>query len=450
MFTIMKVIQIFLYSNDFLLKNEWSDTMINEIDKRQLSPHVNLHLIKSDKFKTDLVGVYIKRPLKKEEAAKNALLTRIIERATTTYPTAKELAIKLEDLYGAVVAADVVKYGEKQVLQFKVQLPNEKLLQEEGIFEEGLAILRGILLDPLVEDGGFNKEYFENEVNNLKNEIESRVNDKMTYAMERCIEEMCSEEPYSVYQYGDIDDLENITAQSLYAHYKDLMTTSEVEICAIGDIDFDKTELQIKEALNFNVKSCVAYPAEENGSVVSAIKEVEDRFNINQGKLSIGYRTHTSMSDPLYEASVIFSYILGGGANSKLFKNVREKESLCYYIFARNEKYKSIMMISSGIEFENKDKALELINFEFEEMLRGNFTEEDLRIAKDNLKSSLNSVSDFQNSFINYYYSTILSGRPFDLEGRKAAIEGVTKEQVIKAGKRIEKDTIHFLNKEEA
>lgn len=424
--------------------------MINEIDKRQLSDNVQLHLIKSDKFKTDLIGVYIKRPLSKDEAAKNALLTRVIERATMAYPTAKDLAIKLEDLYGAVVAADVIKYGEKQVLQFKVQLPNEKLLKAEGIFEDGLNILQGILLDPLVVDGGFDKDYFENEVQNLIDEINGRVNDKMTYAMERCIEEMCADEPYHIYQYGDVEDLKNISPQSLYEHYLNVIKSSEIEICVSGDIDFDEVEKQVRETLKFEVATCVAYPAEENGKYVEQVREIEDRFNINQGKLSIGYRTHTPMDDPLYEASVIFSYILGGGANSKLFKNVREKESLCYYIFARNEKYKSIMMISSGIEFENKDKALALINHEFDEMLKGHFTEEDIRIAKDNLKSSLNSVSDFQNSFLNYYYSTILSNKVFDIEARKSAIEAVTKEDILKAGSRIEKDTIHFLNKEEA
>jgi len=424
--------------------------MINGIDKRKLSKNVNLHLVKSDKFKTDLVGVYIKRPLNQEEAAKNALLTRVIERATKTYPTAKELAVKLEELYGAVIAADVVKYGEKQVLQFKVQLPNEKLLQEKGIFESGLEILKDILFNPLVENGGFNKDYFENEVNNLRDEIQGRINDKMSYAMERCLEEMCADEPYRIYQYGSVEDLEGITPESLYEHFLKVMTTSEVEICVSGDIDFDATEETVKKALPFTVDQVVPYPNEENGKTVESVKEIEEKFNINQGKLSIGYRTHTPMTDPLYEASVIFAYILGGGANSKLFKNVREKESLCYYIFARNEKYKSIMVIGSGIEFENKDKTLALIDKEFNEMLEGNFTDEDLRIAKDNLKSSLNSISDFQNSFLNYYYSTILSGKAFDIEARKNTIENVTKEDVIKAGMRIEKDTVHFLNKEEA
>lgn len=423
--------------------------MINKIDKRQLSDHVQLHLVKSDKFKTDLIGVYIKRPLRTEEAAKNALLTRVIERASSTYPTSKELAIQLEELYGAVVAADVVKYGEKQVLQFKVQLPNEKLLQEEGIFESGLSILQDILFNPLIVDDGFHKEYFENEVNNLKDEIQGRINDKMTYAMERCIEEMCENEPYRVYQYGAVEDLKDITPESLYSHYKEVMASSEIEICVSGDIDFNQVENQIRKGLPFLINDMVTYDEDANHVLVNQVKEIEERFNINQGKLSIGYRTHTAMTDPLYEASVVFSYILGGGANSKLFKNIREKESLCYYIFARNEKYKSIMLIGSGIEFENKDRTLKLIDQEFEEMLKGNFTEEDLRIAKDNLKSSLNSISDFQNSFLNYYYSTILSGRPFDIEGRKAAIEAVTKEDVIKAGMRIEKDTVHFLNKEE-
>lgn len=424
--------------------------MINGIDKRQLSENVNLHLVKSDKFKTDLVGVYIKRPLNQEEAAKNALLIRVIERATMNHPTSKQLTIKLEELYGAVIAADVIKYGEKQILQFKVQLPNEKLLQEEGIFDQGLEMLREILLDPFVENGGFNKEYFDSEVHNLKDEIESRINDKMSYAMDRCIEEMCADEPYSIYQYGAIEDLEDITPVSLYEHYKKVMTTSEIEICVSGDIDFDKTEAQIKRVLDFKVPTCVVYTKEENGHRVDTVREVEEKFNVNQGKLTIGYRTHTSMNDPLYEASVIFSYILGGGGNSKLFKNVREKESLCYYIFARNEKYKSIMIIGLGIEFENKDKALTLIDREFDDMLKGNFTDEDLRIAKDNLKASLNSISDFQNSFINYYYSTILSNKTFDIEARKAAIESVTKEEVLEAGMRIEKDTVHFLNKEEA
>jgi len=352
-------------------------------------------------------------------------------------------------MYGSGFYSDFIKYGEKQVIQFKIQMPNPKHVLDDNLFEEILDILNEVINNPLAENGAFNKEYFDNEVKNLRDEILGRVNDKMNYAYERSVEIMCQDEPFRINELGDLENLKEITPENLYAHYMNILKESDIDICAIGDIDFDHAENLIREKLIFNVEKSIEYPKEIISVDVDKVKIFEEKFKVQQGKIAIGYRSNTAVYDELYEASILFANILGGGANSKLFKNVREKESLCYYINARNEKYKAIMIISSGIEFDNYHKVIELIDVEFKNMIEGEFTDEDMKIAKDNMISNLNAISDYPNTFMNYYYSTVISGGKFNIEERKKTIASITKNEVIEAGKRIVKDTVYFLNKED-
>lgn len=421
--------------------------MLKRLNSIDIEQSVRFHTIKSDKFKTNLIGIYIQRPLLKEEATKNALLSEILTKATKSYPVFMNLSRKLENLYGTIIVSNVVKKGEKQVIQFKMQVPNQKYIENKNILKESLEIFNEILNKPAEENGGFIKKYFQQEKENLKEKIKSRINDKMKYAVDRCVEEMCHDEAFSIYEYGSLEELEKIDEVSLFNHYQRVLKTSPIDIFLIGDIEEEKSRELIIENIDFQRGNVISIPREKIEKKIMKIKEIEENLNINQGKLTLGYRTNIPYESELYESSIIFSNILGGGPNSKLFKNVREKESLCYYVFSKIDKFKSLMLISSGIEFKNFIKTKDLIRHEVAEIQKGNFTEDDIEIAKKSIITSIKSLTDAPNMLMDFYYSQVLSGVKEDLDGIIAKIEAVNRNSIIEAGKKIELDTIYFLNK---
>jgi predicted Zn-dependent peptidase len=423
--------------------------LLKILEQTELSKSVRLHVIKSNKFKTNLIGVYIRRPLKKEEATKNALLSMLLTKGIKEYPSFLELNRKLEDLYGGILISDVAKKGEKHILKIKMQLPNSKYINNKDILKEGLQIINGVLNKQVIHDGGFKKESFLQEKANLREKIEGRINDKMRFAVDRCVEVMCEDENYSIYEYGSVEDLDKIDEKGLYEYYQNVLCTSPMDIFIVGDVEEDKVKELFKETLQFKRDDIITMPREEISKKITDIKEAEDRFNINQGKLTLGYRTNIPYDSELYESSIIFSNILGGGPNSKLFKNVREKESLCYYIFSRIDKFKSIMLVGSGVEFENFEKTKKLVIEEVDSLKDGNFTEEDIDIAKKSIITSIESLTDTPNVLMDFLYSQILSDSLDNIENIIEKIKSADKESILAAGKKFELDTIYFLSKEE-
>lgn len=422
--------------------------MLRILDQIEMNDSVRLHVIKADKFKTNLIGIYIRRPLSKEEATKNSLLSMLLNKGTKEYPSFIELNRKLEDLYGSILVSKVTKKGEKQIINLKMQMPNSKYINDKNILKEGLRILNDIINNSLVENGAFKKDSFNQEKDNLKEKIKGRINDKMRFAVDRCVEEMCDEENYSIYEYGDIDELDKIDEKSLYEYYQNIIMTSPIDIFIVGDVEEDKVKSMFSESIKIRRGDIINIPREEITKEIAKVKEAEDRFNINQGKLTLGYRTNIPYESKLYESSILFSNILGGGPNSKLFKNVREKESLCYYIFSKVDKFKSIMLVSSGVEFENFEKTKELIRKEVNSLIEGNFTEDDIEIAKKSVITSIKSLTDTPNMLMDFLYSQILSNSLDTIENIIKKIEAVNKESIIEAGKKFELDTIYFLNEE--
>lgn len=414
-----------------------------------LADGLRLHIVETAKFKTDLFGVFIQRPIDEREATRNTLLTRILEQGTSTYATQQELQHKLDELYGAVLACDVNKYGAKHVMQFKLQVPGYKHVGDQNILRNAMVLLHEVVTSPVMEKGQFNDRIFETEVRNLREEIQGRINDKMAYAVDRCIELMCEDEPYRHYTYGSVEELDRLRNKELMDHYKEVLATSPVDIVVVGDVDPLHIEKIAKETFKLesrSIREVLHAPVLNDIDDVRAFDEV---YPVKQGKLTLGYRTGLPYHHRLYEAGLMFSSILGGGASSKLFRNVREKESLCYYIFSRIEKYKGIMMVSSGIDPDNRERVLELIENDFARVQRGEFSEEDVRIARNAMINSLRSVADFPNSFMNFYYAQRLSGRSYDPEGSIKRIEAVTREEIVEAGAGIELDTVFFLSGKE-
>jgi len=411
--------------------------------------NINLHIIKTSKFKTNLVGVFLQRPLSKKEATMNSLLSMILNKATNTYPTFMEINRRLEELYGTILVSDVVKKGERHILQIKLQMPNEKYINNSSVFEKGLKLLNEVLNEPYIEKDGFNEKYFNQEKENLKEKIKGRINDKMKYALDRCIEVMCEDEAFSTFEYGDLKELDNINNEVLYDYYKKIIVNSPIDILLVGDIEPERAKELISSNIKMDVLKPQEIPREPISKTIDKIKYSEDRLNLNQGKLTLGYRTNIPYESELYDGSVIFSNILGGGPNSKLFKNIREKESLCYYIFSKIEKFKSIMLISSGIEFKNFEKTRDLILKEVKTLQNGDFTKDDIIIAKKSIINSIKSITDSPNMLMDFYYAQILSKSRKNLEEIMEGINKTNKESIIEAGKKFVLDTVYFLNKEE-
>ncbi len=422
--------------------------MINDLKILDLADGVRLHLVQSEKFKTDLIGVYIKRPLSEKEASKNALLTRVLHRGTGNLPTSTEVNRRLEELYGSVLIGDVHKYGEKQVLQYKLMVPNKKHLGE-SVLGEAFDVLREVLRNPYLEEGSFYVPYVEQEKANLRREILGRKNDKVVYAIERCIEHMCADEPYRMHEYGSLEELEAIDGTTLFTHYENIMKTSPIDIVVIGDIDPENVIEKVRTNLLWPLDRPVELEREQLGNQVEKVRRFEEAMPVKQGKLTLGYRTDIAYESGNFEAALLFSTILGGGASSKLFKNVREKHSLCYYIFSRLEKYKSLMLISSGVDTENVDEALRLIEENVADMRAGRFSDEEIDMAKKAIVSSTRSISDYPNSFINYYYGHTILESSFDLERKLERIQTVSREEIMSAANTFALDTISVIKKEE-
>lgn len=411
----------------------------------EMNEEVRLHCIKTDKFKTNLVSVYFQRPLLREEVTHNALLSMLLPRGTRQYPTAQNISMELENLYGASLGSDVAKKGERNILQFRLQVANEGYLEDKNIFSKGLNMLDQLISDPYLEDGHFSSSYLKQEKENLIEKIEGRINDKIKYAYERCIEEMCRNENFALYEYGKKEDLPKITGEQLYHHYRKLIESSPIDIFVIGDMEQGYIEEKVRKTFQFKRQNLVRGIREQVHHKPSKVLRIEESMEINQGKLNMGFRTNVPYESELYEPLVVFSNILGGGPNSKLFKNIREKESLCYYIFSRIEKFKSLMLIGSGIEFEHYEKTVDLIQKEMDEMKKGIFSEEDINSAKKGIITSIRSLTDTPGMLADFYYTQTLSKNFDSLEDIIKKIEKVNKDEIVQAAQEISLDTIYFL-----
>lgn len=417
---------------------------MHKVERINLGDKINLTFIGVDKFKTNLISVYMQRPLDKKEVTKNALIPNILKSGSNKFNSQRAISKKLDDLYGAGVYADVAKKGDMQILSFKMSITDETYLDEK-ILKESLTFFNDMINDPLVENGGFKKEYVDIEKNNLSDKIKARINDKSRYALERCIEEMCKNEKFSIYEYGYEEDIESINEKNLYHHYKNIIKTSPIDIVVAGNLDKNKVLEYIKSIFKFERENVIDVVEDNNIGTVDSIKNVVDKMDVTQGKITLGYRTNIDYKDNRYYSLMVYSSILGGGPHSKLFVNVREKESLCYYVYSMIEKYKSIMFISSGIEIDKYDKSIELIGEQLEKIKQSEISDEEIRNSKNSIINSIKSVRDSLNSLSDFYYSQGISGVNENLDSIMKKIESVEIKDVVDVSSDITLDTVYFL-----
>lgn len=416
------------------------------IKKVSLGEKINLTLIPGEKFKSNLVSIYIQRLLDKDEATKNALIPEIVTSGSRKYPSAREISNELDNLYGSSMGADVTKRGERQVLSFKIISTNEKYLDEK-IFKNVIEFFNEVINNTLVIDGGFKEEFLNIEKENLKDRIQAKINDKGRYALERAFEEMCEGERYSISEYGYEEDIDKITPQELYNHYREILKTSPIDIVVEGDFDEEEIIKIITENFKFERGNIIDIPRDEFKKDIEEVKYINEKMDITQGKLIMGYRSNVDyLDEEKYYTLVVGSNILGGGPDSKLFINVREKESLCYYVYSSVEKYKGILFVSSGIESNNYEKTVDLINAQIEKLKNGDISEQELKNSKSALISSMRTISDSIGGRSDFYFAQAMGKTGSTIDSIIEKLSKVSIEDIVKVVQDINLDTVYFLS----
>ena len=418
-----------------------------ECIKTEIKNGVDLHTIKTSKFKTNLIAVMLTNKITKENATKNALLSLILRRGTANIKTQDEISKKLENMYGANFDCGIDKIGDNQVLKFYLEsLNNEYLPVEEDNLKESIEILLDIVCNPLVEENKFKQEYFEAEKEKLKQIIEAKKDNKGMYAFNRCIEEMYKNSPYGIYKFGSIEELEKITNEELYKYYMEFIQKCKIDIYISGKISEEAKKYIVNNSNILKLKERKPEYIENSLENITEVKEkaIEESAEITQGKLVIGMNVETN-GENSKNIALIYNAILGGTATSKLFQNVREKASLAYTASSNYIRQKNSIFIRCGIEIENYEKALKIIKEQIEDMKQGNFTEEELENTKQYIISAIEAIEDEQDTQIAYSFSHEISKTSDSINEYKKGVELVTKQQVIDLANTIKINTIYFL-----
>jgi len=418
-----------------------------KLDCYNIKNGVNLYYLKTEKFKTTNLSFFIHRPLRSGEVTINALASTVIRRGCPKYPKSMELSNALSDLYGAAFDTGIKKKGDNQIITASFSFANEKYIPgHPSILSEILDIADSTLL----KQESFDSEYVAQEKENLKSLILSQKNDKRQYAQARCIEEMCKDEPYGIARYGYADKVDEITADDLYEHYKNIILKSGVDIFVCGDVDVEFVKNKISDMYKDIEITNVEYEKCSVEKAVESINEVTETEPIAQGKLSIGFRTNISINDRLYPALMMYNAILGGGIFSKLFNNVREKLSLCYYASSNVDYVKGIMLINSGIEVKNFQKAYDEILNQINDIKNGVISDMELVAAQLGTVNNIKSVTDSAFGTADYYLGKLVGGKMIDIDTLIQLVNSVTKEDIIEVAAKIQLDTVYFLKGSEA
>ena len=413
--------------------------------RTEILPGVYLTAVQSDKFKTGCFSLNLLRPMKKEEAAANALIPSVLLRGSETCPDIASISAKLDELYGASVGTLVRKKGEVQLVGFYCDYVQDEYV-DEPVFAPVMAFLAELLLHPRLENGAFPEAVVDSEKLNLENAMLSRINDKRTYAASQLIRTMCAGQPYGIPRIGEPDDLKNITAKSLYAHYRDLLATSRVELFYMGSLSPAAVTKVLQAALAELPRAEVFIPVGTTPAPQARpVQEKTERLDVTQGKLSLGFFTDITAKDPRYPALVLAATVFGGGATSKLFTNVREKMSLCYYASASFEKFKGVLSVSSGVEFSKLETAKTEILRQLEACKAGDITDDELESARGYLVSDLKIAMDSPGRLDDYYMGQILLEQDGTMEDLASAIARVTKQEAADAIQALRLDTIYAL-----
>lgn len=417
----------------------------------EIKSGIKLHMIQTDYFKTNLVCIIITMPLKEETITKNALIPFVLRRGTNKYEDQIKLNSMLEGLYGANFDCGIDKVGDNHVLKFYIEtIDNDYALNNEDVLSKVIDSLIEIVFDPYLENGKFKESYVDIEKETLRKVIESKIDDKDSYSVSQCVYNMYDGKGYGLYKYGEEKYIDEIDVDNLTEYYKNLRNTSKIDVYISGKFEEKKVVDKISE--NEIIKELI--PRAENyilnneytecKEIVEKPKEIIENMDVTQGKLILGLDL-LSKQENLQATALVYNSILGDGASSMLFQNVREKAGLAYSTKSTYVKAKANIFIRCGIQIDNYDKAIDLIKKQLDDLRNGNFTEDDINNAKTYLISGIKNIEEEQDSEIIYYIGQEIAKTNRNIEDYIEFVEKVTKEDLQEFASKVQINTIYFL-----
>ena len=419
---------------------------------KRLADGVELAVTRTDKFKTGLLAATLTIPLSEDTATAGALIPEVLYRGTRNHPDMEKLSAATDGLYGASLSAGVRQRGESQCVSVLCSFIDDRYaLDGSAVLEPAAALMGEVLLDPVLQDGTFRRDYVESEGANLADRIQARVNDKRSWAVFRLIQEMCAGERYAVDKLGSAEQARAMSPEKLWAAYQALLPAAKVTFYYGGSAEPERAEDAVRRSFAPLLTGRTApvdcrVAAKPKGPVRTAA----DAMDVTQGKLAMGFRTGgIAVGSAEHPALLVCNTLYGGSANSKLFLNVREKMSLCYYASSMLDKIKGLMVVSSGVEFAQFDRAQEAILAQLEAVRRGEFTKDELTAAVRTTANSLRGRGDSQAQLEDDQLTRLLFHTAREGEELIGAVESVTADQVVEAAQKLELDTIYRLTGKE-
>ena len=410
---------------------------------KRIQKNADIYILSAEKFKTFSVSFHFFTELQEDSVTKNALFPFLLKLGSEKYPDMLSVNQKLQELYGGVFDVRVSKRGDLHMLSFVFEFLRPEYSDEEQM-ENCLLFMKEMLTNPLVKDGGFSEEFVNREKENLTDYINGIINDKREYTTLRLTEEMFRGESYSLYEYGKVSDLKQITAKDLYDSYRTVVTKAPLLVFVSGNIEEER----------FLNTFSTLFQEERNPMPKNSIYQknldtpvrVEEHENIVQGKFALGFQTGVSPEDEDYYVLTLLNSVFGSGPHSKLFLNVREKMSLCYYVYSRLNRLKGTMFVGIGTDKENFSKAYDEILSQLELCKKGEISDDEIDFSKKFIVGVLKQTGDNQHALADFYLTGILSGRALSPEEYIEKIEAVTKEDLVRVANQITLQTEYYLS----
>lgn len=421
--------------------------MIENKKTVNICDNVTFNAVIDKRFKRNRITVNFINPLNEDEVAANALVINVLKNGHANCPEYTNLAKICQELYGASLYSGVEKRGDVQVCHVTISgIDNRYALDGEDIITQISLLLKDILFLPLIENNSFRQQYIDIERTQMVDLIESEINDKRTYVINSTIKEMARGSLFGVPKLGTIEQVKALTNDDLMKAYNRLINNSKIDIMFTGCGDYNKA-LEVFKGVFTNGSNRVTLDKNKPLPVTSKVNEVVKRMNVAQGKLVLGFTTGVDNNSDTVRALKLMVAIFGATPFSKLFLNVREKLQLCYYCAARYDKVKGILLVDSGVEFPNIDKAKDEILVQLDLMKKGEFTDEEMNNALLSVKNSLNCVYDSASSVESFYMSQMFDDEVLTPIQEIQKIEKVTREDIINAANKVTLDTVYLLTK---
>lgn len=418
----------------------------------ELPGAVRLFVYSTEKFKTSFVNIILGRPLDAQTSGA-ALLPYVLRRGTKNHRDMSSIARLLESLFGASLDVDIVSFGERQMLSFRLDLVEERYLFMGGrnLLAKGLDLVRELLRDPLLDGGRFPKDTFEQERENLRRFVAGMVNDKGRYAFDRCVKTMCDGEPYARYEYGDLAEIDALTPESLTELWHDTMRSAPIDVFVVSSTDPELVRDLVARAFgDFRSGEEVGEPPAAVRRGPGKLSRVVESDDVMQARLVMGFRTEIGYGHPLSIPLVVWNTVFGGGASSRLFRHVREKHSLAYYCSSSVDQSKGVAFVQAGVDGKQAGRVERIVRRQMGKLERDGPTLEEVQAAKAYLKAGVLSITDSAPRIAGFFLERRSTGSWIEIGELVDRISQVRRADVVRAAATVRPDTYYLLARGEA